>query len=1555
MNFLLRFFAIILLLNTSEGIAQIALPQEEIEGVDEGSPIGPDDPSDPDNPATLNGCFTDISVNRDEIIEVQKEGREYVFTIHSFCGGTFIPVMITNLSTGCWRSQIIDINNPIPDPSTNGISFTSNTVKELVTVGHHQVREQYQTTIILTIEDNSSQPERTFQVFVPAGDLQDEATISRHFDTRYSFLIKQAGDPSYSFYYKDSDGDGFGDCEEEPVISNVAISGKVTNNLDKCPFEFSKANNGCMDVAEARNWTRARAYDITGRLIGSSKNYYNDLGKLEQSQSYNPKHNRVWASHTVYDSQERPTLQSMNIPLTDKNENSGFKFVEDLIQKEAGGTFTQQDLETTSPDNSPKIKETSRLGKYYYNNSEEVLQDNTQRPYTRSFYSELNPGTVKQKIGGNKSDTNKDGVVNDTDKWVQGYSFTMPTAQELHYVYGYKYFEVSKVNPWGPGSIKENYPRRVKISKQVHIDTKGNEVVTFVDDNKKQWAVAKSGGTKQYEVISLIDNDLRYVDIHLPVGCEGTLELLGNKDKSHFKVFNLKTEEEVMNIDNLPSGVYRFQYKYDNTVNNCHEFSCLSIDEATNAIKLTQGEDAVGVRYKVNYYDFSLNYYNEVGQLTSSLQPLGFVDTCLDGLQANVSHNDKLKSNFVYNALGQLVTSSSPDEGEASFKYRKDGQIRFSQNSKQVELGEFSYTNYDALARPTESGVAKGTFTTLNPDANTFATTLKKEQHFTEYDFLSSSAQTWLNSNAGVAYRNPTFLSGNVARTYNMEGSTILSRTYYSYDVYGRVKWMVQSIDGLSGVKTIDYEYDPITSQVNKVYFQKGNATEQFIHKYTYDEHTQQLVKVETSSDDSIFTTHADYTYYQTNGALKRTELAGGIQGVDYVYNLAGQLKAINHPSLTKELDPNGDETDLFGMTLDYYGGDYQRNSNFTFNNNLTGVEDQYTGNIKGMTWNTKRTTDANTTPVLYKYKYDRNNWLKEAIFDGMGNQQNNAPKDITFNEKLTTSRNAAATDFIVLKEGFEIKATSSVTFSAKIVEANSDGTYGADDYKVHNITYDANGNIESLHRNKNTEGGSNKMDELTYTYKEDKPNQLDFVKDDAGNVGVGDIGTQSAGNYVYNSIGQLEENIEEDVKYEYNASGLVTKVFYNNALKVQFYYNDKNFRTKKVSYLDGGGNKTTHYVLDASGSTLAIYENQQLEELPIYGASRLGIHKKQSGTNVYQLTDHLGNVRAVIAKNGSTAVAATSTTDYYPFGMPMPNRQIVNGEPYRYGYQGEFAETDSEIGKPMFQLRMWDARIGRWLSPDPYRQYPSPYLGMGNNPTNGVDPDGGCFTTDKEGNTIPCVADVMGMAVDSAGVVWEIDSNGEFHTNGYDDYNVNVYTVNQIIEGVGSFRQRRQAKLNEINTHMMKTGGIHEDNTLAELFMGSSLAKNFLRRTTRNSGVKLYRAMSEAEYQAFLKNGGGLTVKGKKELFVSTEKAYSAKYLDKDGYDVLLELNMKPEAVEHFYKHGVYHSRMAAARKGWDLRGHYLWKQEQGAWNLGIGRNAERFNSFIESFNKLN
>jgi RHS repeat-associated protein len=142
----------------------------------------------------------------------------------------------------------------------------------------------------------------------------------------------------------------------------------------------------------------------------------------------------------------------------------------------------------------------------------------------------------------------------------------------------------------------------------------------------------------------------------------------------------------------------------------------------------------------------------------------------------------------------------------------------------------------------------------------------------------------------------------------------------------------------------------------------------------------------------------------------------------------------------------------------------------------------------------------------------------------------------------------------------------------------------------------------------------------------------------------------------------------------------------------------------------------------------MAIYHKGQnglirLNEHPVYGLARLGVYYRTVGKYAYQLTDHLGNVRAVVVDAGGVAVSVTGKTDYYPFGMPMPGRNVDGG--YRYAFQDQ--EKDGETGMEAFELRLWDGRIGRWLTVDPMGEFYSPYLGMGNNPISLIDPTGGC------------------------------------------------------------------------------------------------------------------------------------------------------------------------------------------------------------------------------------
>ncbi|MDY8138994.1 RHS repeat-associated core domain-containing protein, partial [Aquimarina sp. 2201CG5-10] len=84
---------------------------------------------------------------------------------------------------------------------------------------------------------------------------------------------------------------------------------------------------------------------------------------------------------------------------------------------------------------------------------------------------------------------------------------------------------------------------------------------------------------------------------------------------------------------------------------------------------------------------------------------------------------------------------------------------------------------------------------------------------------------------------------------------------------------------------------------------------------------------------------------------------------------------------------------------------------------------------------------------------------------------------------------------------------------------------------------------------------------------------------------------------------------------------------------------------------------------------------------------------------------------------------------DYYPFGMLLPNRH-GNTSDYRYGFNGK--ELDNEVkgegNSYDFGARMYDPRVGRWLSVDPLRKRApgiTPYRFGFNNPLRYQDPDG--------------------------------------------------------------------------------------------------------------------------------------------------------------------------------------------------------------------------------------
>jgi RHS repeat-associated protein len=60
-----------------------------------------------------------------------------------------------------------------------------------------------------------------------------------------------------------------------------------------------------------------------------------------------------------------------------------------------------------------------------------------------------------------------------------------------------------------------------------------------------------------------------------------------------------------------------------------------------------------------------------------------------------------------------------------------------------------------------------------------------------------------------------------------------------------------------------------------------------------------------------------------------------------------------------------------------------------------------------------------------------------------------------------------------------------------------------------------------------------------------------------------------------------------------------------------------------------------------------------------------------------------------------------------------------------RYTYQGQERENTFALNLNEFEARHYDGQICRWMVPDPANQFPSPYVGMGNEWVSSIDPDG--------------------------------------------------------------------------------------------------------------------------------------------------------------------------------------------------------------------------------------
>ena len=782
--------------------------------------------------------------------------------------------------------------------------------------------------------------------------------------------------------------------------------------------------------------------------------------------------------------------------------------------------------------------------------------------------------------------------------------------------------------------------------------------------------------------------------------------------------------------------------------------------------------------YQPKEYHYTLYYYDQAGNLVKTIPPAGvkptFDSTYLAtvasaraaGTDVSTNNNESLATQYRYNTLNQVISQQTPDAGTSKFWYDRLGRLVVSQNAKQEQSDQYSYTLYDALGRITEVGQSTNT-TAMTQAISQNATNLaswiadtttdsKKQITLTVYDLPYTSVAVTIDGKSGLYQKNlrnrvsyTMFFDDESQKSY-LEDSTISggnSATYYSYDIHGNVDTLLQDYRTSLGAVVCDtnagnrfkkmvYYYDLISGKVNDVAYQPGYA-DQFYHRYFYDAENR-ITSVKTSKDKIYWEEDATYNYYR-HGPLSRTVLGQNqVQGLDYAYTIQGWLKGVNSTSVgTAAFDIGQDgkvgaannlvARDAFGFSLNYFTGDYKPigtgvtpfitvpmalpadpTSGISTGNQL------FNGNIGAMAVNIEKLSQT----LVYGYRYDQLNRIV----------------------RMDAFR------------GFE----------------NSDNSFDPTRLNMYHeaVTYDPNGNIRKYLRNgTDATSGSLDMDSLTYKYYANT-NKLRRVTDavSSGNY-TDDIDNQSdTSNYLYDAIGNLIRDKSENINsIEWTVYGKIKSIIKLGGAIINYTYDASGNRISKAVTVSGV-TTTTYYVRDASGNVMSIYKASDSEvsegdltqtEIHLYGSNRLGIFNVNTnvqcpagdtnlvtfarGYKVFELSNHLGNVLATISdkkigvdQNVDSLIDyyvadVVTANDYYPFGMVMPERKFQTGSAsYRYSINGQ--EKEIELNENITTALYWeyDARIGRRWNVDP-KTIPgiSSFSVFNNCPITFIDPSG--------------------------------------------------------------------------------------------------------------------------------------------------------------------------------------------------------------------------------------
>ncbi|MBK7337004.1 MAG: hypothetical protein IPJ00_12915 [Saprospirales bacterium] len=283
------------------------------------------------------------------------------------------------------------------------------------------------------------------------------------------------------------------------------------------------------------------------------------------------------------------------------------------------------------------------------------------------------------------------------------------------------------------------------------------------------------------------------------------------------------------------------------------------------------------------------------------------------------------------------------------------------------------------------------------------------------------------------------------------------------------------------------------------------------------------------------------------------------------------------------------------------------------------------------------------------------------------------------------------------------------------------------------NYEYDLAGNILSLHRNGliQIDGGIpefGRIDSLWYTYNNERLQSVSDLLDSTTLAQPKGFGPVFSG-YTYDGNGNLTGDGGKGLSMHYNLLNLPDSITdQTNNIWLDYTFGGQKIRKE----LSGGEERFYLGGLEVVDGDFEAF----------YHPEGRAVWRNDTLRFQYKLTDHLGNTVVLFEdKDLDTQILTEEMTGdtlllevlqrnyYYPFGMEMEGLwDSQTGPGMRYLYNGKEFNEDLGLKWYDYGARWYDASIGRWNGVDPLAEkYAgwSPYGYVLDNPISFVDPDG--------------------------------------------------------------------------------------------------------------------------------------------------------------------------------------------------------------------------------------